>query len=75
MTRTKAGPAIRLDLTHCDREAVHTPGSIQPHGLLLSPREPDLTALQVSGNVAELLERDFTDLGKEAVFRPQEANR
>ncbi|WP_254558613.1 hypothetical protein, partial [Salmonella enterica] len=26
---------IRQDLTACDREPIHVPGAIQPHGLLL----------------------------------------
>ncbi len=28
-------PATRLDLTSCDREPIHIPGSVQPHGFLL----------------------------------------
>ncbi len=31
-----------VDLTTCDREPIHIPGAIQPHGLLLVLREPDL---------------------------------
>jgi light-regulated signal transduction histidine kinase (bacteriophytochrome) len=26
---------VGLDLTVCDREPIHSPGAIQPHGLLL----------------------------------------
>jgi chemotaxis family two-component system sensor kinase Cph1 len=44
-----------VDLTNCDKEPIHIPGSIQPHGVLLVLREPDLTVSQVSANVAELL--------------------
>lgn len=40
------------DLNSCDREAIHTPGSIQPHGALLVLSDPDLTALHVSSNAA-----------------------
>ncbi len=39
-----------VDLTNCDREPIHIPGAIQPHGALLVLREPDLTILQVSAN-------------------------
>lgn len=27
--------AFKVDLTNCDREPIHTPGSIQPHGVML----------------------------------------
>jgi light-regulated signal transduction histidine kinase (bacteriophytochrome) len=41
-----------LDLTNCDREPIRTPGSIQPHGFLLTMSH-DLTVLQVSANLAD----------------------
>ncbi|MFL9452452.1 MULTISPECIES: response regulator [Nostocales] len=41
-----------VDITNCDREAIHIPGSIQPHGILLVLQEPDLKILQVSYNIA-----------------------
>jgi light-regulated signal transduction histidine kinase (bacteriophytochrome) len=41
-----------VDLTDCDREPIHIPGAIQPHGMLLSVREPDLVIMQVSANAA-----------------------
>jgi light-regulated signal transduction histidine kinase (bacteriophytochrome) len=44
----------RVDLTTCDREPIHIPGSIQPHGYLLVLREPDLAVVQASANVGEL---------------------
>ncbi len=44
-----------VDLTNCDREPIHIPGSIQPYGLLFSLREPDLTILQASANTHEFL--------------------
>jgi two-component system, chemotaxis family, sensor kinase Cph1 len=43
-----------IDLTNCDREPVHIPGSIQSHGVLLVLKEPELTLLQVSENVHEM---------------------
>ena len=29
-------PAVAVDLSTCDREPIHVPGSIQPHGVLLA---------------------------------------
>ncbi|HET9944250.1 MAG TPA: GAF domain-containing protein, partial [Actinomycetes bacterium] len=48
-------PDVEVDLTNCEREPIHVPGSIQPHGVLLGLREPDLTVVQVSANLADLL--------------------
>ncbi|KYC43055.1 histidine kinase [Scytonema hofmannii PCC 7110] len=45
-----------VDLTNCDREAIHIPGSIQPHGLLLVLQEPELKILQVSHNIANFFQ-------------------
>ena len=39
------------DLTNCDREPVHVPGAIQPHGVLLVLAEPDLRIRQVSASL------------------------
>src|SRR4051794_36900725 len=52
----------RSDLTSCDRELIHTPGSIQPHGMLLSLEENSLVVLQASENVEELLGRPVSDV-------------
>jgi chemotaxis family two-component system sensor kinase Cph1 len=46
-----------VDLSNCDLEPIHIPASIQPHGVLLVLREPDLSISQVSENVAEYFER------------------
>jgi len=35
-------------ITDCAREPIHIPGSIQPHGLLLTVLEPDFPIQQVS---------------------------
>ena len=45
------------DLSNCDLEPIHIPASIQPHGLLLVLREPDLTIVQTSANVREYFDR------------------
>ncbi|MTD45321.1 GAF domain-containing protein [Conexibacter sp. W3-3-2] len=44
-----------VDLTTCDREPIHVPGAIQPHGVLLVLDEPDLVIRHASANAAELL--------------------
>ena len=45
-------PGEPVDLTNCDREPIHIPGAIQPHGVLLTLREPELIVAQASENVA-----------------------
>ena len=42
-----------VDLTDCDREPIHIPGTIQPYGVLLVLAEPALTVAQVSENVGD----------------------
>ncbi|MEI8165077.1 MAG: ATP-binding protein [Chloroflexales bacterium] len=51
-----------VDLTNCDREPIHIPGSIQPHGVLFALTEPALTIIQVSANTFPLLGRHPRDL-------------
>jgi two-component system, chemotaxis family, sensor kinase Cph1 len=41
------------DLTICDREPIHIPGTIQPHGVLFVLSAADLHVSAVSANVAE----------------------
>lgn len=43
-----------VDLTTCDREPIHIPGAIQPHGVLLA-LDTDLRVRTVSVNCASLL--------------------
>ncbi|WP_349367415.1 HWE histidine kinase domain-containing protein [Salinarimonas sp.] len=38
------------DLTNCDREPIHVPGSVQPHGLLLALDPPTLAVAQAGGD-------------------------
>jgi two-component system, chemotaxis family, sensor kinase Cph1 len=45
----------QVDLTNCDREPIHILGNIQPHGLLLVLKEPELTIIQVSNNTLPLI--------------------
>ena len=45
----------QVDLTTCDREPIHQPGSIQPHGALLVVNVDDLVIVQYAGNTTLLL--------------------
>ena len=40
----------QADLTDCDREMIHIPGSIQPHGVLLALDPTTLKVVQVAGD-------------------------
>jgi len=42
-------------LTSCDREPIHIPGSIQPHGVLLVVSRQDLAVLQFAGDTRFLI--------------------
>ncbi len=61
---------VPIDISNCNKEPIHIPGSIQPHGLLFALREPDLTILQVSDNTLnlfglpaeQLLNKNLSDL-------------
>ena len=59
---TDTGPGVELlpvgtpvDLTNCEREPIHVPGSIQPRGVLLAVTDPDLVVEQVSENLGDLV--------------------
>ncbi|MCO7222344.1 SpoIIE family protein phosphatase [Klenkia sp. PcliD-1-E] len=48
-------PGTPVDLTNCEREPIHVPGSIQPRGVLIAVGEPDLVVEQVSENLADVV--------------------
>ena len=52
---TFVAPHTPIDLTNCDREPIHIPGAIQPHGVLLVMRETDQQIVQASANAASRL--------------------
>lgn len=54
MINNKISIPVEFDLSNCNKEPIHIPGSIQPHGVLFALREPDLTILQVSENTSKL---------------------
>lgn len=43
------------DITACDREPIHIPGAIQPHGLLLVAEADSLTVIAGAGAIEERL--------------------
>ncbi len=49
----KMPEVISSEPIECDREPIHIPGQIQPHGVLLTLQEPDLKILQLSQNIDE----------------------
>ncbi|MBZ8180233.1 ATP-binding protein [Oscillatoria salina] len=55
MAKIKFVTSEPIDLSNCDREPIHLPGKIQPHGVLLVLQAPKLTILQVSENVEPIL--------------------
>jgi light-regulated signal transduction histidine kinase (bacteriophytochrome) len=57
-TETGEPPPSPLDLTTCDREPIHIPGSIQPHGVLFAVSGSDLRITAISANVSDHLGHD-----------------
>jgi chemotaxis family two-component system sensor kinase Cph1 len=51
-----------IDLTNCDREPIHIPSLIQPHGVLLVLQDPTLEIIQVSSNTQEVVGRQSDEL-------------
>ncbi|UQA56680.1 ATP-binding protein [Polyangium aurulentum] len=47
-----------VDLSACEREPIHIPGSVQPHGVLVSLLEPELRIVQASESTAAWLDVD-----------------
>ncbi len=45
---------MTVDLTNCDMEPIHIPGSIQPHGAMLVC-DPDSTHVMYASSTAEHL--------------------
>ncbi len=50
---------VAVDITNCDREPIHIPGAIQPHGVLLALREPDCVVTQASENASSVFATDL----------------
>ena len=56
------GPAFGADITNCDREPIHIPGSVQPHGALLAVDPQDLQIIQAGGDTSRILGSKPIDL-------------
>ncbi|MCU0548800.1 MAG: ATP-binding protein [Leptolyngbya sp. Prado105] len=72
-----ARPPESIDLSNCDHEAIHIPGKIQPHGVLLVLSEPDLTIVQISSNSAQWFNRSPEELLKQPLsylLNPEQIN-
>jgi two-component system, chemotaxis family, sensor kinase Cph1 len=61
--------ARALDPTECEREPIHVPGTIQPHGVLLNLRESDLAITQVSVNALDVLGVNAQNLLQQPLMR------
>lgn len=59
--------ADALDLSECDKEPIHIPGSIQPHGVLLVLEPATRCIRQAAGNTQALLGKEITQLLGEPV--------
>lgn len=57
-TKQVAG-VVGQDLTACDREPIHVPGSIQPHGLLLVADPSSLAVVAGAGSIETALATDW----------------
>ena len=51
-----------VDLAECEREPIHVPGAIQPHGVLLNLSESDLAITRASVNARDVLGVDAQNL-------------
>lgn len=59
MAARTTGVEPALDLTACDREPIHVPGAIQPHGLLLIADPATLRVVAGAGALEERLAPDW----------------
>lgn len=55
MSESDILPLETVDLTNCDREPIHIPSLIQPHGVLLVLSESEFEIVQVSCNTLQWL--------------------
>jgi chemotaxis family two-component system sensor kinase Cph1 len=58
---------IRIDTTNCDREPIHIPGAILPHGAMLVLDPDTFEIFQVAGDTAQLLGKPIAELLGESV--------
>ncbi len=68
----------QVDLTNCDREPIHIPGAILPHGAMLVIDDATLRVLQAAGDTQGLLGRPIDallDRTVEGLFSGEQVNR
>lgn len=73
---SNAFPESASDLmTNCDREPIHIPGAILPHGAMLVLDAETFEILQLAGDVVGLLGASLEELAGQSaatIFRPQQ---
>jgi light-regulated signal transduction histidine kinase (bacteriophytochrome)/CheY-like chemotaxis protein len=76
MSSPEPRPGEPVDLTNCDREPIHVPGSIQPHGCLLACDAEATVVERHSANAADMLGAigPLTGASLDAVAGPQGAH-
>lgn len=71
-------PDAAVDLTNCDREPIHIPGTILPHGAMLVVDPATMLIEQVAGDTAGLFGRDASVLAGQDLadlLRPEQIGR
>ncbi|PTQ94920.1 light-regulated signal transduction histidine kinase (bacteriophytochrome) [Mucilaginibacter yixingensis] len=53
---------FQVDLTNCDKEPIHIPGKVQPHGFLVSVSSADLLITYISQNTGHFAGMNAQDL-------------
>ncbi len=61
--------SFTVDLTNCDREPIHIPGSVQPHGALLAVDPETLSVVQAGGDTSRLFGMEPVEMIGESVVR------
>ena len=64
MPREPKLPQGSITIENCDREPIHVPGSIQPHGVLLVVQGPDLVIRHASANAGRIAGETVPVIGK-----------
>ncbi len=55
MSENQSSTSFNHEFSNCERDPIHTPGCIQPHGILLVLQEPEFKILQVSENIIDMV--------------------
>ncbi|MDZ4841058.1 MAG: HWE histidine kinase domain-containing protein [Hyphomicrobium aestuarii] len=71
-------PDAAIDLTNCDRELIHIPGAVLPHGAMLVVEPATMLIEQVAGDTLGLLGKDAAALngrGLSSLFTTEQVER